>query len=77
MEVNEVAEIMAAQMGNFLTAFTVFLSIATGYLITAYLLGKQLTNLQLVAVNVRYLMSPAILCYIVCAPICVYNIWAG
>ena len=37
MEVNEVAEITAAQMGNFLTAFTVFLSIATGYLITAYL----------------------------------------
>ena len=46
MEANEVAAITAAHMGNFLTAFTVFLSIATAYLIAAYLVGKKLTNLQ-------------------------------
>ena len=77
MEANEVAAITAAHMGNFLTAFTVFLSIATAYLIAAYLVGKKLTNLQLVVVNSSYLISTAILGYLVSANFRVFYIWAS
>ena len=53
----EFAELSASAMSNFLATFSVFLSVATAYLVAAYLVGKKLTTLQLSIVNGSYLIS--------------------
>ena len=73
----EIAEMSALAMGNFLTTFGVFLSIASAYLAAAYLVGAKLTKLQITIVNGSYLIATSILGYLVCANFRVFFIWAS
>ena len=77
MSAYEIAEITASNMSNFLTTFSVFLSVATAYLVAAFLVGKKLSSLQLTIVNGSYLISAAILGYLVSANFRVFYIWAS
>lgn len=61
----ELAELTASVMSNFLTSFTVFLSIVSGYVITAFAVGEKLTKIQLSIVNVCFLISVGILGFLV------------
>ena len=72
----EFFEMSAIAMGNFLTTFSVFLSVATAYLVAAYLVGAKLTTLQLFIVNGCYLIAASILGYLVGANFRVFFIWA-
>lgn len=77
MNATEIAEIAAISMGNFLTTFSVFLSIASAYLVAAYLVGAKLTSLQLAIVNGSYLIATSILGFLVGANFRVFFIWAS
>ena len=77
MNAFEFAELSAAAMGNFLATFSVFLSVATAYLVAAYLVGRKLTTLQLSIVNGCYLISSSILGYLVAANFRVFYIWSS
>jgi hypothetical protein len=57
----EVADLTAAVLSNFLTALTVFLSIVSAYVISAFIAGERLTKLQLSIVNSCFLVSVGIL----------------
>ncbi|MFK7864826.1 MAG: hypothetical protein AB8B95_11445, partial [Pseudohongiellaceae bacterium] len=73
----EIFEMSALAMGNFLTTFSVFLSVATAYLVAAYLAGAKLTTLQLSIVNGSYLIATSILGYLVASNFRVFFIWAS
>ncbi|MCP5348652.1 MAG: hypothetical protein R3F41_06940 [Gammaproteobacteria bacterium] len=77
MDPMEIAEITALGMGNFLTTFSVFLSVASAYLVAAYLVGAKLTSLQLTIVNGSYLIATSILGYLVGANFRVFFVWAS
>lgn len=77
MNTFEIAEITAISMSNFLTSFSVFLSIASAYLVAAYLVGTKLTSLQLAIVNGSYLIATSILGFLVSANFRVFFIWAS
>ena len=77
MNAFEIAEITASSMGNFLTSFSVFLSVASAYLVAAYLVGAKLTTFQLSIVNGSYLIATSILGYLVGANYRVFYIWAS
>ena len=47
----EVADIAASVLANFLTSLTVFLSIVSAYVISAFVAGQRLTKIQLSIVN--------------------------
>lgn len=53
----ELADLTTAAMSNFLTSFTVFVSVVTAYVITAFTAGKKLTMLQLSIVNGCFLIA--------------------
>ena len=53
----ELADLAGAAMGNFLTSFTVFVSIVTAYVIAAFTAGKKLTRLQVFIVNGCFLIA--------------------
>jgi predicted anti-sigma-YlaC factor YlaD len=61
----EVADIAASVLANFLTSLTVFLSIASAYVISAFSAGERLTKIQLCIVNLCFLISAGILGYLV------------
>lgn len=61
----EVADLTAAVLSNFLTALTVFLSIVSAYVISAFGAGERLTKLQLSIVNLCFLVSVGILGFLV------------
>jgi len=73
----EIAEVTTAAMSNFLTTFSVFLSIATAYLAAAYLVGKKLNLLQLSIVNGSYLIATSVLGYLVWANFRVFYLYAS
>jgi hypothetical protein len=77
MNAFETAEMTAFAMSNFLATFGVFLSIATTYLVAAFLVGNKLTSLQLAIVNGSYLIATSILGYLVSANFRVFFIWAS
>lgn len=77
MNAFELAEITALGMANFLTTFSVFLSVASAYLVVAYLVGARLTALQLAIVNGSYLIATSILGYLAGANFRVFFIWAS
>ena len=52
----EVADITASVLSNFLTALTVFLSIVSAYVISAFAAGNRLTRIQLSIVNLCFLV---------------------
>jgi hypothetical protein len=61
----EVADIAASVLANFLTSFTVFLSIVSAYVISAFVAGQRLTKIQLSIVNLCFLVAVGILGYLV------------
>jgi len=76
MNVYEVSELTMVQMSNFLTAFSVFLSVATAYIVAAYVVGTKLTRLQLAIVNCCFFIAATILGYLTSASFRVFYIWA-
>ena len=61
----EIADITASVLSNFLTSLTVFLSIVSGYVISAFVAGTRLTKTQLTIVNLCFLASVGILGYLI------------
>jgi predicted anti-sigma-YlaC factor YlaD len=61
----EVADLAASVMANFLTSLTVFLSIVSAYVISAFVAGERLSKVQLSIVNLCFLVSAGILGFIV------------
>ena len=61
----EVADIAASVLANFLTSLTVFLSIVSAYVISAFVAGQRLTKIQLSIVNLCFLVAVGILGYLV------------
>ena len=61
----EVADIAASVLANFLTSLTVFLSIVSAYVISAFVAGQRLTKIQLCIVNMCFLVAVGILGYLV------------
>jgi hypothetical protein len=61
----EVADLAASVLANFLTSLTVFLSIVSAYVISAFVAGERLSKVQLSIVNLCFLVSAGILGFIV------------
>lgn len=53
----ELADLTGAAMSNFLTSFTVFVSIVTAYVIAAVTAGERLSKPQVYVVNTCFLMA--------------------
>ena len=53
----ELADLAGLAMSNFLTSFTVFVSIVTAYVIAAFTAGKKLSKTQVVIVNTCFLIA--------------------
>ena len=53
----EFAEIAGLAMSNFLTSFTVFVSIVTAYVIAAFAAGQRMSNIQVSIVNTCFLIA--------------------
>ena len=53
----ELADLAGVAMSNFLTSFTVFVSIVTAYVVAAFAAGKRLSKVQVSIVNVCFLMA--------------------
>lgn len=48
-------------MSNFLATFTIFITIVTAYVITAFVAGKRLSNYQIIIINTCFLASSALI----------------
>lgn len=57
----EALDLAQSTFSNALAAYAVFLSIVSGYLITAYLVGSDLTHLQVRLLTLLFLIVVAIL----------------
>jgi hypothetical protein len=57
MDEYQLSDLAQGQMSNFLTSFTVFVSIVTAYVVAAFAAGSRLTRLQLLTVNFCFLLS--------------------
>jgi hypothetical protein len=53
----ELADLTGGAMSDFLTSFTVFVSIVTAYVVAAFVAGKKLSRSQVATVNVRFLIA--------------------
>ena len=53
----ELADLTGAAMSNFLTTFTVFMSIVTAYVIATFVAGSRLTKIQALIVNICFVIS--------------------
>jgi hypothetical protein len=53
----EIAELTTGAMSNFLTSFTIFVSIVTAYAVTAFAAGRRLSRLQVAVVNTCFLIA--------------------
>ena len=53
----ELSELAGTSMSNFLTSFTVFVSIVTAYVVAAFAVGQKLTKLQVSIVNTCFLIA--------------------
>ena len=53
----ELAELAGTAMSNFLTSFTVFVSIVTAYVVAAFAAGWKLTKLQVSVVTTCFLIA--------------------
>jgi hypothetical protein len=62
-------EVAASALANFLTSLTVFLSIVSAYVISAFVAGEGLSRIQLLVVNLCFLVSARILGFIVFSPL--------
>lgn len=61
----ELADITASVLSNFLTALTVFLSIVSAYVISAFSAGERFTRFQLSLINSCFLAAVSILGFLV------------
>jgi hypothetical protein len=61
----EIADLTASVLSNFLTSLTVFLSIVSAYVISAFGAGERLTKIQLSVVNLCFLVAVGILGFLV------------
>ena len=57
----EITSLGASIMANFLATFTIFLTIVTAYVITAFVAGPRLTSYQLSIVNACFLTSSLVI----------------
>ena len=57
----ELAELTTGAMSNFLTSFTIFVSIVTAYAITAFVAGARLSKMQASVVNACFLVSSSVM----------------
>lgn len=57
MDEYQLSDLASGQMTNFLTSFTVLVSIVTAYVVAAFAAGSRLTRLQLLTVNFCFLLS--------------------
>jgi uncharacterized membrane protein len=57
----EISSLAASIMANFLATFTIFLTIVTAYVITAFVAGSRLTLFQLSIVNACFLTSALVI----------------
>jgi len=57
----EMAELAEAVGSNFLTTFTIIVSLTTTYVIAAFVAGARLSRFQLVVVNLSYVTSVALI----------------
>lgn len=55
------AEIATSVQANFLSAITIYFSIATAYVIAAFVAGSKLTGLQLAIVNIGFTIAAGIM----------------
>ncbi|MDG1906482.1 MAG: hypothetical protein P8I38_12735 [Arenicella sp.] len=55
------AEYATSVQGNFLSALTIYFSIATAYVVAAFVAGSKLTRLQLVIVNIGFTIAAGIM----------------
>lgn len=53
----ELADLTTGAMNNFLASFTIFVSIVTAYVITAFAAGQRLTRIQVSVVNTCFLIA--------------------
>lgn len=61
MTEHEITNLAASMMANFLTTFTIFVSIVTAYVITAFVAGRRLSAYQLSIVNACFVMSALVI----------------
>jgi hypothetical protein len=61
----EVAKLAAAVLANFLMAFTVFLSIVSAYVLSAFAAGDRLSKLQLLIVDFCFLAAVGIFGFLI------------
>ncbi len=57
MTAYELADYTNALLDTFLTTFTMYMSIVTAYVVTAFVAGERLTRFQLALVNLLFLMA--------------------
>jgi hypothetical protein len=60
MTMYEMADYTNSLLDTFLTTFTIFMSIVTAYVITAFAAGGRLTKFQQAIVNVLFLLSTSV-----------------
>jgi hypothetical protein len=53
----ELADYTTSVMGNFLTAISIYFTIATAYVIAAFSAGERLSTLQIIIVNVSFTIA--------------------
>jgi len=56
----EMADSTNSLLDTFLTTFTIFMSIVTAYVITAFAAGDRLTRFQQAIVNILFLLSTSV-----------------
>jgi hypothetical protein len=56
----EMADYTNSLLDTFLTIFTIFMSIVTAYVITAFAAGDRLTRFQQAIVNILFLLSTSV-----------------
>ncbi len=60
----ELADYTSSIMGNFLTALTIYFSIVTAYVVTAFVAGDRLTKIQLAIVNTCFVLAAGVVGYL-------------
>lgn len=57
----EPADYIASMMSNFLSALTIYFSIATAYVVAVFMAGTRLTGIQLAIVNLCFVVAAGIM----------------
>jgi hypothetical protein len=57
----ELADLTVNALSNFLTTFTIFMSIITAYAIAAFVAGTRFTRIQVSVINICFLLSSSVM----------------